>query len=106
MLGLFKGKGARKGHDGSFGRRIGGDFSLPESTLRSYRTHIDDAAPSHSTHVWQRRPAHVQHSEKIRSENALPVRDGRFRKHAPAKITDVIDHNIEASVAVDNGLDE
>src|SRR5256884_2887906 len=55
--------------------------------------------------VGQRGTAHIENGEKIRGKDALPIRQRGFPEHAPTEIADIIDHDIQAAVAVRDSFD-
>src|SRR6267143_1389441 len=47
--------------------------------------------------------ARVQHGQKVRGKNILPVFEGRFSEGAPTEIADVVHHDIYPAKALDHG---
>src|ERR1700722_4248545 len=95
VFGFFQRKGTRQRHHRRLGRRIRGNFRLPESSLRSYRAQINNSSPAPLAHVRQHRPAYIKTRKQIGRKNPMPVFQRTFRHRAPAKIPHVINDDVQ-----------
>src|SRR5262249_43013290 len=97
---FFQRQRPRQRHHARLRRRISGDLCLPEGPLSPHCTKIDDASPASPTHVRKSRAANVQNSHEVRCKHALPIFQSRLAERAPAKISDVIDYDVEPAETV------
>src|SRR5216684_8871703 len=73
---------------------------LAERALRTDGAQIDDPAPAQLPHVRQSGTAHIQNGQQIGGKDALPVLQRRFRQRAPAKISHIVDDDVEPPEAI------